>query len=260
MSQTQLLPDFGYELGGRFTFGYMYDCVEGIDFVYSGPFDWTRQAAVNGANLDSFFTPVAPFTALQLDAFQDAVSQSQAYTAKLSNFEANRRWWADNVMSTLIGLRVIDYSEGYAFNSVRNGGGQGIFRNNVDNLMIGGQIGADMYFPVTTCFDFGFRARGGLFANFQESQTFMSNRGTTLINATDEDVEFSGIIELGALARYRLLRSVVVNGGYEAWFMPGTATVANQGFSLVSPTTGSDVEGGESVFFHGATAGVEISF
>jgi hypothetical protein len=260
MSQVQTMPDFGYDLAGRLTFGYMYDCVEGVDFVFSGPFNWTRQASVNGANLDSFFTPVAPFTDAQFDAFQNAASQSQVYTAKLNNYEVNRRWWADNVMSTLLGLRVIDYSEAYSFNSVRAGGGQGIFRNDVDNLMIGAQIGADMYFPVTTCFDFGMRARGGLFGNFQESQTFMSNRGVTRINATDEDIEFSGIIELGALARYRLLRSVVVTGGYEAWFLPGTATVANQGFSQVSTTTGSDVEGGETVIFQGATAGVEISF
>jgi hypothetical protein len=260
MSQNRLMPQFGDDLSGRYTIGQMLDCVDGVEAVFTGPLRWSRQDAAAGADLDSFFVADAPYNAASIDTFNNATSHSQLYRAKYNNYELNRRWWADNVLSTLIGLRVIDYTEGFSFDSVGTGGGRGVFRQGVENLLVGVQIGNDMFFPTTNRLELGFRTRLGIFGNFNESTTFMSNRGTTRVNNRDKDIDVAGMIEVGALGRYRLFRNVVATGGYEAWFMPGTATVANQRFNIVTPTTGSDVRAGDTVIFHGATAGIEVSF
>ena len=260
MSQNRLLPQFGNDLSGRYTIGQMLDCVDGIEAVFTGPLRWSRQDSVTGAGLDSFFTAGAPYTAASIDAFNNATTHSQLYKVKFNNYELNRRWWADNVMSTLIGIRAIDYREGFSFDSTGTGGSKGVFRQNVDNLLLGFQIGNDMFFPATNRLEVGLRTRLGIFGNFNKSNTFMSNRGTTRVNSRDKDIDFAGMIETGLLARYRIFPNVVAMGGYEAWFMPGVATAANQRNNIVTPSLGSDVRAGDTVVFHGATAGLEISF
>ncbi len=49
------LSDFDYEWGGRVTIGEMFDCVNGVEFVYTGPFEWTRTDQVLGPGRNSTF-------------------------------------------------------------------------------------------------------------------------------------------------------------------------------------------------------------
>ena len=73
MSQNSYLPDYEYELGGRFTVGRLFNCVDGWEGVFVGPYKWDRQATLIGAgNLQSHFIPEGGYTAAEVDTFNNA--------------------------------------------------------------------------------------------------------------------------------------------------------------------------------------------
>ncbi len=80
------------------------------------------------------------------------------------------------------------------------------------------------------------------------------------MNAFDKDTDIAGIIETGSSVRYRVLRNVVASAGYEFWYLLGVATVPRQAIYSITPATGNRVSAADEVFFHGATAGLEVSF
>ena len=139
-------------------------------------------------------------------------------------------------------------------------GGVGIYRRNVENLLIGGQIGGDIFYPLSQRLSVGAKGRVGLFANFNQGQALLANRGVVRINAFDKDTDFAGIIESGTVARYRIMPNVVASAGYEMWYLAGVATVPRQGIHAISPASGTRVSAADEVLFHGGTAGLEISF
>lgn len=261
MSQGSFMDESDYDFSGRYTFGQLFDCVDGVEGVYTGRLRWTRAAVNTNAPATSLLIPAGTFNAADLDAFSNANSHTQIWQAQYQNYEFSRRWWAQDIMSSLIGFKMIQYKEQYAFDSVPGAGpGLGIYRRNVENLLLGVQAGGDMFFPISQRLSIGAKARAGVFANFNEGQTFLSNRGALKVNNFDKDVDVSGIIETGTVARYRILPSVVASAGYEFWYLMGVATVPRQGVQVIAPLTGSRVSASDEVLMHGATAGLEVSF
>jgi hypothetical protein len=256
------LSDFDYEWGGRVTIGEMFDCVNGWEFVYTGPFEWNRTLDLVGPGLNSTFRTVDPFLPApqSLDTFFNASSHSQALRTKLSTYEVNRRWFASDLFSTLIGLRFVDYNERFTFASFAPNGDLGYFRNNTDNFLVGGQFGATMYRPVTQRLSYGAWGKIGVYANFAKNSTLLQNRGDTLADARRSDTSVAGLFQGGIGIRYQLLPRLVVTGGYEAMFVPGVATVANQQTFPLSLTSPNNVNQDDNVYFHGANAGVELSY
>lgn len=261
LSRNSFMEDFEYEFGGRYTIGSLSNCVDGWEATYVGPFDWQRRGSVIGAgNLQSNFLPVDGFTGAQITAFNDADQHAQAYRAQLNSFELNRRWWTWDVLSTMVGVRYIDYEEDYSFLSSRSGVGVGEFTQSVDNQMVGLQVGGDILYPVNMRTNVGFRAKGGVYANFYEGSRFMSNAGTLILNSGDSDVDVAGLIEGGIFTQYSIVDSIRLTAGYEFWFMPGMATIAEQQPNRVGPGSGSTVQREDDVFLHGGHVGVQVLF
>lgn len=261
LSRNSFLPDFEYEFGGRYTIGRLFDCVNGWEAVYAGPFDWNRQSSVVGAaNLQSQFQPLGGYLAADIDSFNDADQHLQSYRASLQSFELNRRWWSWDVISTMIGVRYIDYEEDFLFNSINAANGDGLFVERVDNQMIGAQVGADIMYPVTLRTTAGIRGKAGVYANFAERQTFLSNNGATLLNAGENDTDVAGVIEGGVFTNYQVIPSVRLTAGYEFWYLPNMVTIPDQSPSLISPGSGTSIEQGSDLFFHGGSVGVQVLF
>ncbi|RMF40637.1 MAG: hypothetical protein D6753_11330 [Planctomycetota bacterium] len=265
LSRNTFLPDFDFELGGdfggRYTVGWLQNCVDGWEVSYVGPYDWQRSATVSGAaTLQSNFFPTGGYTASEVSAFNDADVHIQAYRAQLQTIELNRRWWEWDVVSTMIGIRFVDYEEDFLFSSVNGTVGNGLFLQSTDNEMIGIQAGIEAMYPVTLRLNAGVRAKGGVYANFADSQTFLNNAGTIVLNAGDSDVDVAGLIEVGYFANYSVTRSIRITGGYELWYMPGIATIPEQRSQVVSPSSGTTVFTDNEVVVHGGSVGVQVLF
>ncbi len=265
LSRNVFLPDFEYELGGdiggRYTVGWLENSVNGWEVSYVGPYDWQRSATVAGAgSLQSQFFPTNGFTASEVSSFNNADLHVQAYRAQLQSIELNRRWWEWDVVSTMIGIRFVDYEEDFLFSSVNGLAGNGLFVERTDNEMIGIQAGIEAMYPVTLRLNVGARAKGGVYANFTESQTFLDNAGLVVLNSGDTDVDVAGLIEVGYIATYSVTRSVRITGGYELWFLPGMATVPEQRAQVVTPSSGTTVLNDDEVVVHGGSIGLQVLF
>ncbi len=258
LSRAALMDPFSYEIAGRITLGQMFDClmVLKLSTLAAG---LAARRLTTGTGLVSHMTTNG-YLASDIDTFNNSTTHQQAWRAQYQSFEFNRRWWAWDIMSTMIGIRGMDYEEDYAFNAVHADGGLGFHRVSTDNFFLGLQTGLDAFYPISQRLSIGSRARLGVFANFNEGRTFLANRGVTRLNAGDKDVDIAGLIETGAVARYRILPSVVATAGYEIWYLAGVATAPNQGVIPITPLTGSRVSAADEVLFHGATAGIEVSF
>jgi hypothetical protein len=260
LSQFNRMSDFDYELGGRFTIGRLWDCVNGWDVTYIGPYEWNRGSDVaDPGALQSRLIPAGGLVAGDLDTFNNADRHIQTHRARLNSLEWNRRHWAWDVMSVFIGVRAIDYREDYAFNS-QSGLGNGLYQVNTRNFGIGPQIGGDLRRAVGLRGQFGVKGKAGILANFNRGESFLQNDGTVLGSGSDRDLDVAGIFELGVFGVYSVTRSIRLTGGYEGWFMPGIATVSEQNPAVVSPDIGNKVFATDELFFHGGSAGVEILF
>ncbi|QDV26643.1 hypothetical protein [Aureliella helgolandensis] len=261
LSLNSNLPDWDYDFGGRYTVGSMMDCVSAWEFVYAGPFDWQRSASVAGAGvLQSRFFPHGGFTAANVTGFNDADQHVQNLSAELHSFEVNRRWHSWDALSTMIGFRYIDYDEDYVFQSLKAGGTTGFYADSLENQMLGGQIGADVLYPVSLRGSVGFRGKAGVYANFEDRSTYMTNEGVLLLNGGDDHVELAGLIEGGVIGNYQIVPSIRLTAGYEFWYVPGAATIAEQTPAHVHPGAGFSIENESDLFLHGGSLGLQVLF
>ena len=256
---TNNMGNFGYDVNGRYTVGQMFDCTDGVEFSFTGPLSWNKAGTVNGANLGSNLTFGGNFNQSDLDAFNLATTQVQEWRAKFMSYEFNRRWWAWDALSTVMGARVIHYTEKYALGTA-SPVGTGAYLANVKNHLVGMHIGGDFYYPYSHRLSFGSRLRAGVYGNFNNGRTFISKGNRVLSNQVAEDFDISGVFEYGSLMRYTVRSNIVATAGYEVWYAVGVATVPKQRLEVVSPITGRSIYAKDDVFFHGATAGLEMSF
>ncbi len=263
LSQGRFLGRYDYDFGSRITIGQMLDCVDGVEMVYTGPFEWNRsrtdQATTN--SLQSVLTAGGGYTATDINVFNNSLRHIQAERIELQSYEANRRWFAWDIMSTLIGIRAFQYKETFLFDTaVASPDAFGFFRTRLENFMIGPQIGMDVARPVGQRLSIGSTVRLGVFANFNKGSTILVNRDNPLLNSSRRDVDIAGAIISGGTARYRITPRISVVGGYESWILAGVATVSEQNYVPITPATGVRYRAKDLVFFHGATGGVEIKY
>jgi hypothetical protein len=256
--------DFDFELGGRFTIGQMLDCTDGVELVYTGPFKWRRgqQFTAQTTLLDSIFTTSGGYPSSAVSTFNNALRHIQFEEIDLQSYEANRRWFAWDILSTLIGIRALQYNESLLFDSVGPAPDffAGFYRQRMENFLLGAQAGADITRPVGQRLSLGTYGRLGIFANFNRGETILTNAGSVLINSRHRDVDIAGLAQYGGIARYRLTRSIALHAGYEAWVLAGVGTSSDQRHTPITPLHGTDYRAQDLVLLHGATGGIEAYF
>ncbi len=255
------IPPFDYEWAGRVTVGTIWDCVNGYEFVYAGPFKWSRDMSATsaGGNLLSRLTTAGGYVPGNISAFNNANIHTQTYQARLNSYEFNRRWWAWDIFSVLVGMRAVDYREYYGFFS-QSAAGVGIYEDHVRNRLFGPQIGGEINQPFGLRTLVGFRGKGALLANFARNATNMQNAGLLLIDSVDSNVDVAGLFELGSYVKYSITPSIRLQAGYDLWYLPSVATVASQGLNVVSPGTAQKVNTDDDLFLHGASFGAQILY
>ncbi len=200
------------------------------------------------------------FIAADIDAFNGADTHTQRWQAKMYGIEVNRRWWTWDVLSTMVGVRYIDYQEDYLFTSNHAANNLGLYSIGLDNKLIGAQVGADFLYPVNLRTSVAFKGKGGVYGNFSDNETRLINDGTNVLFSGDTKVDLAGLIELGMYGVYHVVPSIRLTAGYELWYMPGMATIPEQSPHVITVASGSSIANEDDVLLHGLTAGVQILF
>ncbi|WP_153558470.1 hypothetical protein [Roseimaritima sediminicola] len=275
LSQAFTLDEFDHEWGTRLTYGQTIDCVDGFEATYTGGFRWDlsgQRGNPAGAapgdppgTLGTLITSALAPNQVNVDVFDTGnnVFQRQTYNAQYDSFELNRTSSGWDVVRLLYGIRYIDYSEDYRFSVIDNATGPnqiGFLASDVDNDLIGGQVGIDMGYPLGQRLWSMLRARGGVFVNLTDSTFQFNNDSTTEVFNFDEDSTIAGLIEFGGTLRYQIGERLSVSGGYELWYLANVATAPGQFTSVMSPLVGSAVDDSDDVFMHGAVFGAELNF
>jgi hypothetical protein len=132
------------------------------------------------------------------------------------------------------------------------------------NHMYGFQIGADgALFQQADRWRLNGFVKGGIFLNDSDQATSFNDPNGLVYGAANNShtgAAFFG--EAGLTAYIQLSKHVSLSGGYEVMFVNNVAQPANQlgntDFSVTPPAATVDVNSG--VFYHGATAGLEVTW
>lgn len=264
LSQHESLDEFDFETAPRVTLGASFDCVHGYETALTGPLNWSRFQRTTGTGLSSLLIPGVPVAANDLNTFNsvggsDVTEQRQIHDADYWSIEASRTLIGWQIAKILYGVRYIDYQEDYLLSSFSDVG-NGLFQSNVENHLLGGQVGLDLFYPVGVHSVADFRGRAGLYANFVESDYNLANNGTILLNAGDDDVELAGAFEIGSGIRFNLGESLAIRAGSELWYLTGVATAPGQVRQTVRPTDGRRVVSDDDVVIAGLTLSGEFKF
>jgi hypothetical protein len=258
LSQNNFLDNADFEFGGRYTIGKMCDCVNAYEFVYAGPFGWNRSNDVVGTNIDSRFIDTP---SILDDAFNDATSHSQRWNSDLNSVEINRRWWAWDAISTLVGVRYLRYEEQYTLTALRPvAPTSGLYRDDITNDMLGLQIGGDLIYPTSLKTTVSVRGKAALMANFASREVDVFHNGALLLRNAEDDVDLSGLIEIGVNGTYQVTPSFGLTAGYEAWFLPAVATVPKQYPFALSLSSGTGVRMSDDIVLHGFRLGAQLLY
>lgn len=256
------LGGFGYERGARVTVGRAYDCLDGWELSFVGPFKWDLRGEFTGNAVNSRFLPAGGLTGADVSAFVNTAFQRQRFTSELNSFEFNKKWWGWDVISTSVGLRYVNIREKLNLFSVGSapGADQGLFSIDTNNHLAGIQFGAELYQPIGNRWSFGGKLKLGPYGTFSDKRTRLTNAGLQIINNDADRAQLAFLGEGGFFANFRLTQRITLWAGYEAWYVYGVALAAEQAFVPMSPQTGTSTKKDGDIFYHGGTAGVQYAW
>ena len=253
------LSGFEMEMGSRITVGRVPNCVRGWEGTFTGIINWNSRGGHQSPTpiqSDVLF-PVAPLTQDKISAFFDANQQSVNYDARYWSAELNRTYVGWEVAKMLCGIRYIDFEEQYSVDS-ENDTESGSIYSDIDNRLIGFQIGMDLTYPILKKTYVDFRGRAGIYANFMDLDLAVINDNEWSAGVNDRSVEAAGQFELGVGLRYQVSPKFSLKCGTELWYLSGIGTAYDQ---LNNGIMGRDsVEGYEDLINAVFTYGGEIRY
>lgn len=252
------MDPFDYEGGIRINAQRIFG-VEGRSLTYTGLQEWNETVRANAGD-DSlgivFFNgglatgSLAPFT--------NANFQQQYHKGSLHTIEWNTVTWGWDVLNLYWGLRASQYKEEFDFFSSTSDGQQGRLMMDFRNLIIGPQVGGEVYYDIGKIVSTGVKVKLGATANLLDRDTVLFSNGNRLIDNNDGDGKFNWLAELGLFARLRLGQRCFIRGGYDFQYnsdiyrvsenLPFNGINGNYGLNSIS----------DSQVIHGATLGLEV--
>ena len=259
-SQSGELGTFGVDQASRVSLAWQSNPMEYYEFAFLGSLVWNRSLA-SEPSMSSIQSQLQASSSEPnwLTNMNGASSHTQVQRANLRSYELNKRWITDDLGNSFFGLNIVDYSEQFRFDSVRNGntGSMGI---DTTNLMVGLQGGIELWRPISQRIALGGNGLTGLYGNFAAGDWRMdSGSGSTFATSADE-FRIAGTLGLGARARYQFSSHCWAYGGYQWWYLAGLATVDNQPIGEVSSTASLDMTTNAGILIHGASCGLEFRF
>ena len=231
----------------------------GVEFNYFGIDGWDATADFPNASFPSGAANLVVDSVTQI-TLTDAHFES---TARLYSAESNFRKPLFGNLSFLAGFRWLQLMDKYVAQGTSattgNVASESILTH---NNLYGLQIGADG--PLAKE-DNRWRINGfvkaGIFLNNADQATSLSDPGglgDLAVNNNHIAATFFG--ETGIVGYFQITKHLAASGGYQVMFVNGVAQPANQlsGTDLANSTAKLDF--GSSLFYHGATAGLELTW
>lgn len=189
------------------------------------------------------------------------------YNSALRSAELNVRRQMNCWYKGLIGFRYFNLPE--SLNIVQPFGGvaPGFFQHTVNttNNLFGGQIGGEACIWCRDRLQIDGFAKAGLYGNaassFYHFTNFINGIGDFNAgnNATAQVGHTAFVGELSLTGRYCLNDHIAVRGGYQVMWIQGV-TLSSDQFNLVGVAPGIAIDSSGGVFYHGATAGLELTW
>ncbi len=183
--------------------------------------------------------------------------------ARLYSAETNFRKPLFGNLSFLAGFRWLELTDRYLAE-----GTSATTRNTISetilthNNLYGFQVGADgpLFQEADRWRITGF-VKGGIFLNNADQATSLSDPGglgSRAVNNNEISAAFFG--EAGVIGYLQITKHLAASGGYQVMFVNGVAQPVNQlsGTNLANSTAAVDASAG--LFYHGATAGLELTW
>lgn len=262
LTQNVFMDETDYEFGGRFTVGRMLDCVDALEFVYSGPFEWNRDSFVQDpGNVNSLFLA---FPEDLLLTFNGADEHTQRWRARANSFEMNYRHWVWDSVSTMVGVRYFKYEEDFSLTSFRPLPDplptRGEYISEINNDLVGAQLGGDIFFPLSLRTSMSLRAKGGVYANFATRELQVLEDGATVIFNANDSLKASGIFEFAGQFNFQITPSIRLNAGYEAWWLSAIATTEKQRNNRLTFSSGTQLNIRDDILLHGFAGGLQVLY
>jgi hypothetical protein len=273
--------DFGYEPGMRLTLGYQYNDSTSLELTYFGLHNWEdvqHTPTFTAGNLSTRipFIMSPPGGELRNDFFQ-ANYQEFRYETWLHSAAFDVRYQAGKMGPILptftAGIRYLNIGEEFRFSSqdarpivLEH---KGTFDVDVENHLIGLQVGSEMTHAFNEWASLGVGIKGGILANCADQDTKMVNmarvpgppRTDFTFNITkdgDSRVGLAGLVEAGVFTTFRPTKHIDVRLGYEALFVAGVAVAPNQNTAQggLSDSPRARLNNSNSVLYHGPSLGL----
>ncbi len=246
--------------GLRLTLGHRWDANSGLELTYFGFTPWEAETTATSAGgaLTAGLVPFGGITAAQLNAFDNNVSLVQNEQVRLHAFDVMDTLWGWDVVKTSWGFRYLYFDEQFQLTATNNVAQTGVYDLEMTNFMFGPQLGLEMFYDIGYRLSFSFSTKVAGFLNFNRGDTLLVNNGTVVIDATDRDTSWAASGDVGFYAHYQLLPRVRARVGYDVLALWQMATVAENYTPFIGPPTGLEYSESDEVFFHGASAGIEI--
>jgi hypothetical protein len=254
VSTGENLQPLDYEKALRITFGQKFDCADGWEMVYTGPFKWNESMTTTGTNLNSYFQP----NTVDISAFNNAVWHYQNYESKFNSFEFSQTCYAWDVLKQSWGFRYINLDDIYTYASVNNQGTPGVYELQANNHLIGLQYGIDVRYPYYRRLIFDISGKFGGYANIANGQATLYNDSLLQFYNQSQDFQLSFECEIGFHVSYKILPRLTATAGWEFWYLYGAGFAWDQEMYYVNPFTGSSMKTDGDAVYHGGTAGLQF--
>ena len=223
------LSGFEMEMGTRITVGRVPNCFRGWEGTFTGIVNWNSSGGLEAPIflIQSNLEPIAPVSANDISAFNNATIQTANYDARYWSAELNRTYVGWEVAKMICGVRYIDFEEEYNVFS-ENDTESGSIYSDIDNKLLGLQVGVDLTYPVLRKAYIDFRGRAGVYANFLDLDLAVINDNEWAAGINDKTVEAAGQFELGIGLRYEVTPKLSLKCGAELWYLTGIGTAYDQ--------------------------------
>jgi len=241
----------------------------GRELSYFGvsPIEGSSTTTDPGNRLNALFLPAGGLGTPDLSSFFNASTQTQFKDTVVHSLESNRVRWGWDVLKSFVGWRYIYFADDYQLNSTSpvfdpfgnpQGTESGRFRLDTNNHMIGGHIGAEMFYDIGYRLSLSVISKFGIFANINKVDYFLENDGLTVLDSEDNGATFSTNYELGVMAHYQIRQSARIRFGYNGFFLNNVATVSDNFSGVVTPFSGFTGSDSDDAYIHGFSIGLEI--
>jgi hypothetical protein len=231
----------------------------GFELNYFDIQDWSATSDVPHALLPSGYAYLTVDSATQLP-LSNAQFES---TARLYSTEANFRRPLMGNLSVLAGFRWLEMTDTYLVEGTSATTGNGMSETiRTHNHMYGFQVGADGTLARESGrWRIGGFVKGGIFLNNADQATSLSDPGGLgALAANNNQIGAAFFGEAGVVGSFQITKHLSASGGYQVMFVNNVAQPVNQLSDTNLAGSSATVDMSSGLFYHGATAALEVTW